>query len=120
MLESLELFRRQYLQLLPPSRITWPPDDIIRDATIQAMLYNQLFKPASQKYSPPVRYQISVLKALISKLEACILDPDEDVGLVFLSVPLIDCIVLQDKQLLSCRLFAQAYLIMFDSSGHLE
>lgn len=77
--EALELFRRQYFQLLPPEQIAFPMDHIIKDPLYQNALYEKLFSPASQKYQPPDRYRLRILKVVICKIEACFDDPDEDV-----------------------------------------
>ncbi|KAI9797181.1 MAG: hypothetical protein M1833_005590 [Piccolia ochrophora] len=75
---SLELFRRQYLQLVELQALTFPNLEDLRDVDIQRALYESLFKPDSLQYAPPERYQIRVLKELISLIENSIVDPDED------------------------------------------
>ncbi len=77
--ESLELFRRQYLQLLPPDQVAFPSDHIIKDPAFQRALYERIFSPESQTYHPPDRYRLRMLKAIISKIDACFDDLDEDV-----------------------------------------
>ncbi|KAI9791717.1 MAG: hypothetical protein M1816_003527 [Peltula sp. TS41687] len=79
MLDALELFRRQYLQLLPPEQTTLPSCSIIKDPAFQDGLYEKIFSTESQKYQPPDRYKLRILKMVISTIEAGFDDPDEDV-----------------------------------------
>lgn len=77
---QLLLFSRQYFQLFEPDFLAWPPAQLLRDPNAQAWLYRNLFCADSNKYLPPERYQVRVLKALVSKIEQAIQDPEEDVG----------------------------------------
>ena len=77
----LQLFKRQYLQLLGVDLIVFPPRDVIIDAHFQSSLFDQIFKPGVLQHPPPERYQLRVLKALSTRIEESIVDPDEEVGL---------------------------------------
>ncbi|KAL6705140.1 hypothetical protein ACN47E_007245 [Coniothyrium glycines] len=77
-LGQLRILQRQYFQLVEPHRLTWPENNILMDPQVQSWLYIQLFDADSIKSLPPDRYQLRVLKLLISKLERSITDPEED------------------------------------------
>jgi hypothetical protein len=77
---QLLLFRRQYFQLFEPDFLAWPPKQLLRDPTVQAWLYTHLFNNEKNPRMPPERYQLRVLKPLVSKIEKAIEDPEEDVG----------------------------------------
>jgi len=77
---QLLLFRRQYLQLVEPDFLAWPPKQLLRDAGVQAWLYKKLFDTDQNSTLPPERYQLRVLKSLLAKIEQSIEDPEEDVG----------------------------------------
>jgi hypothetical protein len=77
---ALDLFRRQYFQLLDLQELTWPPRDVLRSITAQQWLYNRLFNTNEITYMPPKRYQFRVLKKLLQLIEASVEDPEEDVG----------------------------------------
>ncbi|KAI9754759.1 MAG: hypothetical protein M4579_004544 [Chaenotheca gracillima] len=74
----IELFKRQYLQLQELDSLAFPPDGLLREASVQARLYVDMFMEDSNPYMPPERYQMRVLKKLISMIENSISDPDED------------------------------------------
>ncbi|KAK5708349.1 hypothetical protein LTR97_000889 [Elasticomyces elasticus] len=75
---QLELFRRQYLQLVEPDFLAWPPKQLLRDPHVQAWLYRRLFNPERNERLPPPRYQVRVIKPLVAKVETSIEDPEED------------------------------------------
>ena len=77
---QLLLFRRQYFQLFEPDFLAWPPEQLLRDPSVQAWLYRNLFSSDKSRYLPPERYQVRVLKSLVAKVEQAIEDPEEDVG----------------------------------------
>jgi hypothetical protein len=94
-MECLELFRRQYLQLLPLEQLAFPPAHLLKAASVQAWLYEKLFKEEAgtfvgadtsnerRHYVLPSRYKTKVLKAIISRLEASISESnknDDEVG----------------------------------------
>lgn len=74
------LFRRQYLQLFQPDFLSWPPKELLRDVGVQTWLYNNLFNNEKYPRLPSERYQLRVLKPLLSKIEQSIENPEEDVG----------------------------------------
>lgn len=75
--QELELFERQVLQLVDPKELQWPSGDSIRSLDAQERIYQRLFQ---SEHPPPERYQLRVLKKLLSLVEESIVDPDEDVG----------------------------------------
>lgn len=78
---QLLLFRRQYLQLFEPDFLAWPPKPLLKDSGVQSWLYSNLFDTEKHTMLPPERYQLRVLKPLLSKIEQAIEDPEEDVGI---------------------------------------
>lgn len=76
---KLQVLQRQYLQLVEPHQLRWPDDSILKRPDVQSWLFNGLFDMNNIKSPPPDRYQLRVLKLLISKLERAINDPEEDV-----------------------------------------
>ncbi|KAF2456460.1 putative methyltransferase-domain-containing protein [Lineolata rhizophorae] len=77
-LESLRFLRKQYFQLLPVAQLQWPDSQVLKQPHVQTWLFHNLFDSEVLNYPPPQRYQLRVLKLLVSKLEAGIEDPDED------------------------------------------
>ncbi|KAI0879928.1 putative methyltransferase-domain-containing protein [Annulohypoxylon maeteangense] len=67
-------FCRQYLQL--ERDLDYPSPTLLREADVQNSLYNQIFRDGALNYYPPPRYQLRVLKELMSKIEASIEDWD--------------------------------------------
>ncbi|KAH7374368.1 putative methyltransferase-domain-containing protein [Pyrenochaeta sp. MPI-SDFR-AT-0127] len=75
---ELRILRRQYFQLVEPSQLRWPDTDVLKAPEVQSWLFANLFD-VDRITSPPLeRYQLRVLKLLISKLEKSIDDPEED------------------------------------------
>jgi hypothetical protein len=81
--KELEIFKRQYLQLVDIKDLRWPSRGVLRLATTQAWLFQELFNQAVAPYLPPERYQTRVLKQLLQAIEESIEDPEEDVGALF-------------------------------------
>ncbi|KZM26878.1 hypothetical protein ST47_g1966 [Ascochyta rabiei] len=77
-LVHLRTLQRQYLQLVDPSQLRWPDAQILKRADVQSWLFVHMFDESRIKSPPPERYQLRVLKLLISKLERSIVDPEED------------------------------------------
>ncbi|TKA71711.1 hypothetical protein B0A49_03972 [Cryomyces minteri] len=75
---QLNLFHRQYFQLLDLDSLAWPEAKSLRDPIVQAWLYECMFKPDVLDFPPPERYQMRVLKALVARIEDAIVDPEED------------------------------------------
>ena len=82
---QVELLRRQYLQLLDPSSLTIPAPNVLKQPEIQFQIFNSMFREESLPYPPPERYRARVLKILVTALEAAMVDPDEDVGMLLWS-----------------------------------
>jgi hypothetical protein len=76
---QLHMLRRQYFQLVEPHQLTWPEAATLKSTPVQAWLFGNMFDPEQIKSPPPDRYQLRVLKLLISKLERAIENPEEDV-----------------------------------------
>jgi len=79
--EEVSRFIGQYLQLVPLRQLRWPRPEQLRTARVQERLFNDMFDQNRLKWMPPERYQFLILKALVSKIEASIAEPDEEVGL---------------------------------------
>lgn len=74
----VELFKRQFLQLVDPKELTLPRKELLRLPDTQAQIYSDLFDASRIVYVPPERYQFRVLKILVKSLEDAIEDPEED------------------------------------------
>ncbi|KAI1451809.1 putative methyltransferase-domain-containing protein [Annulohypoxylon moriforme] len=72
--QTIDRFCRQYLQL--ERDLDYPSPTLLREADVQDTLYNQIFADGALNYYPPPRYQLKVLKELVSKIEASIEDWD--------------------------------------------
>ncbi|KAI1778489.1 FAM86A protein [Hypoxylon cercidicola] len=72
--DSIDRFCRQYLQL--ERDLDYPPAILLREAEVQDTLYHRIFAYESLTYPPPERYQLKVLKELITRVEASIEDWD--------------------------------------------
>ncbi|MCJ1409024.1 hypothetical protein MMC19_003101 [Ptychographa xylographoides] len=77
-MKQVELFRRQYLQLLEPEQLSFPARDVIRSPDVQADMFATIFQDEILPRSPPDRYKIRVLKKLVATIEAAFVDPEED------------------------------------------
>lgn len=85
---QLLLLKRQYLQLFEPGFLAWPHAQLLRRSDAQTWLFKHLFDESRNPRLPPERYQLRVLRPLVSRIEKSIQDPDEDVrGHVTLEVP---------------------------------
>ncbi|KAI2465410.1 FAM86A protein [Annulohypoxylon bovei var. microspora] len=71
---AIDRFCRQYLQL--ERDLDYPSSTLLREADVQDTLYNRIFDDGAINYSPPPRYQLRVLKELMSRIEASIEDWD--------------------------------------------
>ncbi|KAF2191476.1 hypothetical protein K469DRAFT_656402 [Zopfia rhizophila CBS 207.26] len=80
---KLTTLRRQYFQLVEPAHLRWMDTVILKAPNVQQWIYTNLFDSNKITSSPPERYQHRVLKALISKLEIAMDDPEEDVWMLF-------------------------------------
>lgn len=75
--DSIDRFCRQYLQL--EWELDYPPATLLREADVQDTLYHQIFADGALSFPPPQRYQLRVLKELMSRIEASIEDWDRHV-----------------------------------------
>ncbi|KAI0205466.1 putative methyltransferase-domain-containing protein [Astrocystis sublimbata] len=75
---QLLLLRRQYFQLFEPDFLAWPPAQLLRRSDAQAWLFRYLFDESRIQQLPPERYQLRVLRPLLSRIEKSIQDPEED------------------------------------------
>lgn len=76
---QLRVLQRQYFQLVEPNQLRWPENATLKKPDVQAWMFRDMFDAEQIKSPPPDRYQLRVLKLLISKLEGAIVDPEEDV-----------------------------------------
>jgi hypothetical protein len=76
---QLRTFRRQYFQLVELQNLRWPDVRTLKLPKVQSWLFTDFFDTTTIATLPPDRYQLRVLKLLISKLESSITDPEEDV-----------------------------------------
>ncbi|KAJ4354862.1 hypothetical protein N0V95_003472 [Ascochyta clinopodiicola] len=75
---QLRTLQRQYFQLVDPSQLRWPDAQILKRPDVQSWLFLHMFDESRVRSPPPERYQLRVLKLLISRLERSIVDPEED------------------------------------------
>jgi len=75
---NIEHFCRQYLQLEPA--LKYPESHSLRCAEVQDAIYHRLFADGAVLFPPPPRYQLRVLKELISRIEDSIEDWEEHVS----------------------------------------
>lgn len=79
MKNTIELLRRQYLQLLDPYKLCLPTADLLRLPETQACLFDTIFRYDCFPFAPPDWYKQRVLKVVVHAIEDAFLDPDEDV-----------------------------------------
>jgi len=80
---QLNIFKRQYFQL--QTNIRFPDSEWLRQDYFQRALYSEIFSDDRNVPHPSKRYQLRILKELISRIESSIIDWDEEVrtSLVF-------------------------------------
>jgi len=83
--DRIELLRRQYLQLLGPDLLAMPGPELLRRPDVQRQLYEKMFHSENLMFVPNNRYQLRVLKELVTRIENIISDPEEDVGFLYSS-----------------------------------
>lgn len=81
-MQALHIFRAQYFQLSDPAQMRWPEAQLLKRSEAQAWLFEEMFDRDSIQYPPPERYQVRVLKQLVSVIENAIDDPEEDVRII--------------------------------------
>lgn len=69
----------QYFQLVDPSTLALPTGEILVQHAVQTALYERMFNNAAMFPLPPANYRTRVLKLILSRIEAAISDPEEDV-----------------------------------------
>ncbi|KAK8158173.1 putative methyltransferase-domain-containing protein [Phyllosticta citribraziliensis] len=77
--QELQIFCRQYLQLVDADSLAWPASQVLKKAHVQQWLFQHMFDQDWTQYLPPERYQARVLKKLMTRIEEAIEDPEEDV-----------------------------------------
>lgn len=99
--KQVNRFCYQYLQL--EADLDYPEPSLLKASAVQDALYKRLFADGAVRYAPPPRYQLRVLKELMSRVEASIDDWDEFVSQDTLHGQLSD----RDREclMISCRLF---------------
>ncbi|KAK7566305.1 putative methyltransferase-domain-containing protein [Phyllosticta paracitricarpa] len=76
--QQLQIFCRQYLQLVDADALTWPSSELLKKPNVQQWLFEHMFDLDSNRFLPPERYQARVLKKLMTRIEEAIEDPEED------------------------------------------
>ncbi|EEH48232.1 protein-lysine N-methyltransferase [Paracoccidioides brasiliensis Pb18] len=74
----VDLLVAQYLQLLEPQHLSFPPTNVLIKPAVQQLIYQTMFNETQIWPIPPPNYRIRVLRILISRLEESISDPEED------------------------------------------
>lgn len=73
---AVNRFCYQYLQL--ESHLDYPDDRLLKRADVQDAIYSRVFAPDSGVAPRKPRFQLRVLKALVSRIEASIADAEAD------------------------------------------
>ena len=75
----LRRFRNQYHQQVDADQLDYPSPEILREAKLQDQIFHYFFDPARTSLHPGLPYRRRILKSLLSRIEASVVDPDEDV-----------------------------------------
>ncbi|KAL8960025.1 MAG: hypothetical protein Q9193_003206 [Seirophora villosa] len=75
--KEIGVFIRQYLQMIDPAELTYPPGQLIKSRDIQFLLVVRIFDRRRWRL-PPARYAFRVIKKLISIITLAITNPEED------------------------------------------
>ncbi|KAF5973846.1 protein FAM86A [Fusarium bulbicola] len=73
--KQVDRFCYQYLQL--QSDLDYPEASLLKTSQVQDAFYERLFADGAVRYGPPPRFQLRVLKELMSRIEASIDDWEE-------------------------------------------
>ncbi|KAF5721914.1 FAM86A [Fusarium mundagurra] len=73
--KQVDRFCHQYLQL--QSDLDYPEASLLKTSQVQDAFYERLFADGAVRYGPPPRFQLRVLKELMSRIEASIDDWEE-------------------------------------------
>jgi hypothetical protein len=76
--QQVDRFCHQYLQL--EQTPDYPDGETLRRPEVQDELYARLFAKDALKFPPPMRYQVRILKKLLSITEQSINDWEEHVS----------------------------------------
>lgn len=76
--KQVDRFCHQYLQL--QSDLDYPEASLLKTSQVQDAFYERLFADGAVRYGPPPRFQLRVLKELMSRIEASIDDWEEYVS----------------------------------------
>ena len=69
----------QYFQLVDPRDLKLPGRDVIVQPAMQRAIYEKMFNESILWPIPPVGYRTRVLKMIVTQIEECISNPEEDV-----------------------------------------
>ena len=78
MTDTIHILVAQYFQLVDPSHLAFPPDDVLKRSDIQTALYERMFDDTITPL-PPSSYRFRVLKIILALIEEAFTEPDEDV-----------------------------------------
>ena len=78
---AIDLFRRQYLQMVEPDQMAIPTSNVIKLPEVQSALFRNIFEEDCLPHAPSDRYKLRVLRTLVGTIEKAIEDPEEDVCL---------------------------------------
>ena len=82
---ELQLFKRQFLQLVEPQNLAVPDGKILKSSSAQQFLYENLFQVApgdELDFDTLLSYKTRVLKTVLARIENAITDYEEDVRYV--------------------------------------
>lgn len=79
-IQELQIFQRQYYQLIPIAQLRWPPAATLKQARVQDWIFKNMFDEHEVAHPPPERYQLQVLKKILKDVENTFQDPEYDVG----------------------------------------
>lgn len=75
----LRKFRNQYHQQVEVDQLDYPSIKILREPKVQHQIFQYFFDPDKASLHPGLPYRRRTLKSLLSRIEASVVDPDEDV-----------------------------------------
>lgn len=81
---QIGLLVAQYLQAVEPHNLLIPPGDVLLKPETQQRIYREMFCESIVWPIPPEKYRARILKLLLLRIESSIVDPEEDVCLLFM------------------------------------
>ena len=75
----LKRFRNQYHQQVDMDALDFPASEILLKPKVQHQIFHYFFEPEKTSLHPPLPYRRRILKELLARIEAAIVEPDEDV-----------------------------------------